>query len=48
MTQSINENIKKAVREQYGNVAKSNNSGCGCSTPSAKLNACLWPTGQLT
>jgi len=31
MTQSINDNIRQAVREQYGKVALSENSGCGCS-----------------
>lgn len=31
MTQLANNNIRKAVREQYGKVAESDNSGCGCS-----------------
>ena len=31
MTQVANDNIRKAVREQYGKVAKSENSGSGCS-----------------
>ncbi|PLY16664.1 MAG: arsenite S-adenosylmethyltransferase [Sedimenticola sp.] len=31
MTQLSNENIRKSVREQYGKVAESGNSGCGCS-----------------
>ncbi|AGF78020.1 methylase involved in ubiquinone/menaquinone biosynthesis [Desulfocapsa sulfexigens DSM 10523] len=31
MTQLSNDNIRKAVREQYGKVAESGNSGCGCS-----------------
>jgi len=31
MTKLANDNIRKAVREQYGKVAKSGNSGCGCS-----------------
>ena len=34
MTQLINDNIRKAVREQYGKVAESGNSGCGCSATS--------------
>jgi arsenite methyltransferase len=34
MTQLANDNIRKAVREQYGKVAESGNSGCGCSTTS--------------
>lgn len=34
MTQSANDNIRKAVREQYGKVAESENSGCGCATTS--------------
>lgn len=31
MTQLSNDNIRKAVREQYGKVAESGNYGCGCS-----------------
>lgn len=34
MTQITNDNIRQAVREQYGKVAESNNSGCGCSATS--------------
>ena len=34
MTQLANDNIRKAVREQYGKVAESENSGCGCSATS--------------
>ena len=34
MTQLDNDNIRKAVREQYGKVAESANSGCGCSATS--------------
>ncbi|RKX79702.1 MAG: arsenite S-adenosylmethyltransferase, partial [Spirochaetes bacterium] len=34
MTQLTEDNIRKAVREQYGKVAQSDNSGCGCSVPS--------------
>lgn len=34
MTQLTNDIIRKAVREQYGKVAKSGNSGCGCSATS--------------
>lgn len=34
MTQLANDNIRKAVREQYGKVAVSGNSGCGCSATS--------------
>ena len=34
MTQLANDNIRKAVREQYSKVAESDNSGCGCSTTS--------------
>lgn len=34
MTQLSNDNIRKAVREQYGKVAESGNSGCGCSATS--------------
>ncbi len=34
MTQLANDNIRKAVREQYGKVAESGNSGCGCSATS--------------
>ncbi|MFH2040212.1 MAG: arsenite methyltransferase [Chloroflexota bacterium] len=38
MTQLINDNIRKAVREQYGKVAEFGNSGCGCSATSC----CEW------
>jgi SAM-dependent methyltransferase len=31
MTQSGNDKIREAVREQYGKVAESGNAGCGCS-----------------
>ncbi len=34
MNQSGNEQIRKAVREKYGEVAESGNSGCGCSATS--------------
>ncbi len=34
MTQLANDNIRKAVREQYGKVAESGDSGCGCSATS--------------
>lgn len=34
MTQLTNDNIRKAVRKQYGKVAESGDSGCGCSTTS--------------
>jgi len=34
MTQLANDNIRKAVREQYGKVAESGNSCCGCSATS--------------
>ena len=34
MTQITNDNIRKAVREQYGKVADSDSSGCGCSVSS--------------
>ena len=34
MTQVLNDNIRKAVREQYGKVAEIGNSGCGCSATS--------------
>ncbi len=34
MTQSENTSIRKAVREKYGKVAESGNSGCGCSAAS--------------
>lgn len=34
MTQLANDNIRKAVREQYGKVAESGNSDCGCSATS--------------
>jgi len=34
MTQLASDNIRKAVREQYGKVAESGNSGCGCSATS--------------
>lgn len=34
MTQLANDNIRKAVREQYGKVAESGNTGCGCSATS--------------
>ncbi len=34
MSQLANDNIRKAVRERYGNVALSKNSGCGCSATS--------------
>ncbi len=34
MDQLANDNIRKAVREQYGKVAESGNSGCGCSATS--------------
>ncbi len=34
MNQLTNDNIRKAVREQYGKIAKFNNSACGCSATS--------------
>lgn len=34
MDHLTNDNIRKAVRERYGKVAESDNSGCGCSTTS--------------
>ncbi|MEN8220560.1 MAG: arsenite methyltransferase [Pseudomonadota bacterium] len=34
MNQINNDKIRHAVREQYGKVAESDNSGCGCSTTS--------------
>ena len=34
MTQLANDNIRKVVREQYGKVAESEKSGCGCSVTS--------------
>jgi len=34
MTQLENDNIRKAVREQYGKVAEYGNSACGCSATS--------------
>lgn len=34
MTQLSNDNIRKAVREQYGKVAESGSAGCGCSATS--------------
>jgi len=34
MSQLANDSIRKAVREQYGKVAVSGNSGCGCSATS--------------
>jgi len=34
MTQLSNDNIRKAVREQYGKIAKSGNTGCGSSASS--------------
>jgi SAM-dependent methyltransferase len=34
MTQSGNDKIRNAVREQYGRVAESGNAGCGCSATS--------------
>ncbi len=34
MEQLGNDNIRKAVREQYGKVAELDNSGCGCSASS--------------
>lgn len=34
MTQLTNDNIRKAVREQYGKVAESSVAGCGCSVSS--------------
>lgn len=34
MTQLTNDNIRKAVRKQYGKMAQLDNSGCGCSTTS--------------
>lgn len=34
MTQLVKDTIRKAVREQYGKVAESDNSGCGCSAAS--------------
>lgn len=34
MTQVLHDNIRKAVRKQYGKVAESGNSGCGCSATS--------------
>jgi len=34
MNQVANDNIRKAVRTQYGKVAESGNSGCGCSATS--------------
>lgn len=32
MTQVANDNIRNAVREQYGKIAESEGAGCGCST----------------
>lgn len=32
MTQVANDNIRSAVREQYGKIAESGDTGCGCST----------------
>lgn len=34
MKHVVNDNIRKAVREQYGKAAESGQSGCGCSTTS--------------
>jgi len=34
MTQLINDEIRNAVRDQYGKVAESGQSGCGCATTS--------------
>lgn len=34
MAQLMNDNIRKAVREQYGKVAESGQSGCGCAVSS--------------
>ncbi len=34
MAQLANDNIRKAVREQYGKVAESGDTGCGCSATS--------------
>ncbi len=34
MSQPANDGIRKAVREQYGKVAESGSSGCGCSATS--------------
>ncbi|MGM0597495.1 MAG: arsenite methyltransferase [Myxococcota bacterium] len=34
MTKITNDNIRKAVLKQYGKIAKSRNSGCGCSSNS--------------
>ena len=34
MTHTQNDNIRKAVREQYGKVAESGETGCGCSATS--------------
>ncbi len=34
MTQSANDDIRKAVRERYGKTAESDNSGCSCSESS--------------
>ena len=39
MTQVTHDNIRKAVREQYGRVAVSGNSGCGCSATSCCDNS---------
>ena len=35
MTQLTHDNIRQAVRDQYGKVAKLENTGCGCSTTSS-------------
>ena len=34
MSRSTNDSIRRAVREQYGEIAVSENSGCGCSASS--------------
>jgi len=42
MDKRKNDQIRKAVRENYGNVASAENSGCGCSPSS-----CCKTTGEL-
>lgn len=32
MTQTVKDSVRKAVRKQYGKVAKSGQTGCGCTT----------------
>jgi SAM-dependent methyltransferase len=34
MTQTLHDNIRKAVRKHYGTIAETGNNGCGCSTAS--------------